>query len=629
MSKEDDSERDDGHLVLPQASLNRTTMTMVETRAGEGSHSSEQRFRSPSPRLPEQQSGSDNNENCEYEVSGKVSMSMNVYMWGRGEDGQIGLGDTSDQFKPMLIESLKDVKEISCGSGHTVILTSKGRVFSWGRGDDGRLGHGDQAYKYVPRPVLALRSKEVVKITCGSYHTAAVTRSGKLYTWGGGMYGKLGVGNEEGSSIPVFVSKLRDQFVINVACGSRHTVALTKSAQVYSWGDCGNGVTGHDFVGGENYLPQIVSVLSDRGVWQITACGFHTACVTKRGNVYTWGEGKFGRLGHGDERNAYRPQKVQRLQDQTVTDVSCGGFHSAAITDTGVLYMFGGGEHGQLGLDDFVNRLYPTEVKAFLKIRRKVVNITLGWSHSVALTIHPETKAMEVYTFGNGDHGKLGHGDITRKAVPQLVRGLVGKHVYCVASYNEHTSALCSPAGTLEHLREKNSSFIRDMSVLVNSKDFHDVVFVLPDDDDAEIYAHRAILAARSKYFRSLFTSGMMESTAKTIEIPNTRKPILQALIRYLYTDTVEVSPEIAIELYVAADLYGLEKLQLMCVCIVHNGISIANAACLFRTSDTCKALKLRSVCLSFLVAHFDTVTKTDGFKSLSREQILEVLMNR
>jgi alpha-tubulin suppressor-like RCC1 family protein len=110
--------------------------------------------------------------------------------------------------------------------------------------------------------------------------------------------------------------------------------------------------------------------------------------------------------------------------------------------------MFGGGEHGQLGLDDFVNRLYPTEVNAFVKIRRKVVSITLGWSHSVALTIHPETKAMEVYTFGNGDHGKLGHGDITRKAVPQLVRGLVGKHVYCVASYNEHTSALCSPGGS-------------------------------------------------------------------------------------------------------------------------------------------------------------------------------------
>ena len=53
------------------------------------------------------------------------------------------------------------------------------------------------------------------------------------------MYGKLGVGNENGSSVLVLVDKLRDQFVINVACGSRTTVALTnKSSEVYSWGDC-------------------------------------------------------------------------------------------------------------------------------------------------------------------------------------------------------------------------------------------------------------------------------------------------------------------------------------------------------------------------------------------------------
>jgi len=411
MSKEVEEEEEEDLAVhhSNNATTNMSHSSIIQqntlmTTAGEGSYSEETRFRTTSNR-PEQQSASENNE------TSSKALSMNVYMWGRGEDGQIGIGDTNDQFKPVFIESLKDVKEIACGSGHTVVLTTNGRVFSWGRGDDGRLGHGDQAYKYVPKPVISLRSKEVVRITCGSYHTAAVTKSGKLYTWGGGMYGKLGVGNEQGSSIPVLVDKLRDKCVINVACGSRHTVALTKSSDVYSWGDSENGVCGHNFVGGENYFPQLVSVLSGRGVWQIAACGFHTACLTKRGHMYTWGEGKFGRLGHGDERNAYRPQKVQRLHDQTVTDVSCGGFHTAAITDAGVLYTFGGGEHGQLGLDDFVNRLYPTEVKAFLKSRRKVVQITLGWSHSVALTIHPERKTMEVYTFGNGDHGKLGHGD--------------------------------------------------------------------------------------------------------------------------------------------------------------------------------------------------------------------------
>ena len=59
-----------------------------------------------------------------------------------GEDGQIGIGDTSDQNEPCLVESLRDVSilKISCGSGHTVVLSTEGSVYSWGRGDDGRLG---------------------------------------------------------------------------------------------------------------------------------------------------------------------------------------------------------------------------------------------------------------------------------------------------------------------------------------------------------------------------------------------------------------------------------------------------------------------------------------------------------
>lgn len=81
-----------------------------------------------------------------------------VYAWGRGEDGQLGLGDTSDQYKPVVVDILKDksVVQIACGSGHTVVLTDEGQVFTWGRGDDGRLGHGDNGWKYVPRVVEAL-----------------------------------------------------------------------------------------------------------------------------------------------------------------------------------------------------------------------------------------------------------------------------------------------------------------------------------------------------------------------------------------------------------------------------------------------------------------------------------------
>ena len=61
-------------------------------------------------------------------------------------------------------------------------------MYTWGRGDDGRLGHGDSGWKYVPRLAQALAGQVITQITCGSYHTAAVSNNGELYTWGGGEY---------------------------------------------------------------------------------------------------------------------------------------------------------------------------------------------------------------------------------------------------------------------------------------------------------------------------------------------------------------------------------------------------------------------------------------------------------
>lgn len=170
-----------------------------------------------------------------------------VFTWGRGEDGQLGLGDTSDQDEPTYVDALRGVgvRQIACGSGHTVVLTTDGEVFTWGRGDDGRLGHGDNGWKYVPRIIQSLTGQVVVQVTCGSYHTAAVTGNGDLYTWGGGMYGKLGHGNEAGCSTPRRVEGLVGLTVSKIACGSRHTAVVTNTGALYTWGDKENGVAGH------------------------------------------------------------------------------------------------------------------------------------------------------------------------------------------------------------------------------------------------------------------------------------------------------------------------------------------------------------------------------------------------
>mmetsp|Transcript_12295 Transcript_12295/g.23892 ORF Transcript_12295/g.23892 Transcript_12295/m.23892 type:complete len:561 (-) Transcript_12295:219-1901(-) len=560
---------------------------------------------------------------------------MQVYAWGRGEDGQLGLGDACDQFKPRLIESLseKEVSSVVCGSGHTVVLSKDGEVYTWGRGDDGRLGHGDQGWKHEPRLVTAIKSKVVAQVTCGSYHTAAVTDTGELYTWGGGMYGKLGHGNENGHSIPRKVEALKDKCVIQVACGSRHTVVLVSNStsqnaglgskgvtDVYSWGDSDNGVSGQgDSVDGHQYYPALLTALQNRQVCQVAACGFHTGAVTENGEVYTWGEGKFGRLGHGSEVNQHTPKLIEceKIKDRRIVQIACGGFHTAAITDKGELFTWGGGEHGQLGHGNKENYQRPTRVKALTK--SNILQVTCGWSHTVVL----DNEGC-VWTFGNGDHGKLGHGDTEKVIVPQKVEGLSNKRIVRVASYNEHTAALAVP---LEQNRDlPNSTLVQDYKSVVNSRDFSDVCFLV---ENRRIYAHRVIVAARCAHFRAMFSSGMKESHEKEIHIGDTRHDVFLALLHFLYTDCVDVSAEIAIELYVLADLYALDRLKSNCETIVHQKLCQSNAPVLLSIADQHQAHDLKSLCTEYIVRHFEVISKMPEFAVLNRDLILEILQSR
>ena len=463
-------------------------------------------------------SNSNTNTTCNDELA--------CFLWGRGEDGQLGIGDTSDQESPTYVDSLRGVgiHQIACGSGHTVVLTREGDVYTWGRGDDGRLGHGDNGWKYVPRIISSFVGLvRISQITCGSYHTAAVDANpGNLYTWGGGMYGKLGHGNETGHATPKLVQGLAGIPIRQIACGSRHTAVVTSTGTLYTWGDKENGVTGHyasDTAnatdtsttpngGGPHQLtPKLLDRFRGRRILQLSACGFHTGCIvaadddnnnttsdetTIRKEVYTWGEGKFGRLGHNQERNSLFPRLLESLSREHLKNpkqIACGGFHTAVVTDDGCVYTFGGGEHGQLGHGDKINKLKPTLVQALTDTCR-ITQITCGWSHSVALS-----EDGQVWTWGNGDHGKLGLGNGRKYSTPQLVEKLSPFRVVKIASYNEHTAALVDPYDEYGNLRTNGGiqlfssypagrihggvtpTFLQDLRSMVNDDEFRLVLY--------------------------------------------------------------------------------------------------------------------------------------------------------
>lgn len=210
---------------------------------------------------------------------------------------------------------------------------------------------------------------------------------------------------------------------------------------------------------------------------------------------------------------------------------------------------------------------------------------------------------------------------------------------YCVvrvASYNEHTAALVEPFdhNSNHHIMGNvnavavTSSYTNSMRSLVNEEDFSDVTFLV-ENDTFKIYAHRAILAQRCEHFGAMFRSGMRESVERTISIPNISKKVFLMLLEYIYTDSVKIQVDDAIDLYIAADLYHLERLRDMCCTVVRRNLSSENSGPLLQLAADAHCHVLKEVCLNFIVENFDIVSKTEGIKQVSHTLLLEILAQR
>ncbi|NP_001362410.1 probable E3 ubiquitin-protein ligase HERC3 isoform 7 [Homo sapiens] len=121
-----------------------------------------------------------------------------VFGWGMNNAGQLGLSDEKDRESPCHVKLLRTQKVvyISCGEEHTAVLTKSGGVFTFGAGSCGQLGHDSMNDEVNPRRVLELMGSEVTQIACGRQHTLAfVPSSGLIYAFGCGARGQLGTGH--------------------------------------------------------------------------------------------------------------------------------------------------------------------------------------------------------------------------------------------------------------------------------------------------------------------------------------------------------------------------------------------------------------------------------------------------
>ncbi|EOA29778.1 hypothetical protein CARUB_v10012869mg [Capsella rubella] len=176
----------------------------------------------------------------------------------------------------------------------------------------------------------------------------------EVFSWGNGANYQLGTGNQHVQKLPGRVDSLHGCFIKLVSAAKFHSVAISSHGEVYTWGFGRGGRLGHpefDIHSGQAAVitpRQVISGLGSRRVKAVAAAKHHTVIATEGGSVYTWGSNREGQLGYTSVDTQATPRKVTSLKAKIVA-VSAANKHTAVVSECGEVFTWGCNREGQLG----------------------------------------------------------------------------------------------------------------------------------------------------------------------------------------------------------------------------------------------------------------------------------------
>ena len=332
--------------------------------------------------------------------------------------------------EPMIMKSL------AFGTQHTLALSLCGAVYVTGENTHGQLGLKKSLLSQFAR-VDTLVSEDVSNIGCGATFSAAVTRDGRLWTWGCNSKGQCGTGFLSAKvEVPQIVPLPRK--VLQASGGTTHGALLDEKGQVWTWGEGALGQLGHGDI-----RPRLTPTrISGANEFIFLACGpSYNVALTQTGKVVTWGDNSEGQLGFSQQHNGCMPAQVDLIADEMVTSIAVGRAHVIAVTVLGAAYSWGDNTDGQLGrkmaggtTDNFDHQPVSIFLHEMSQLRRvdtgsvnaeepqdlqhneRVVSVACGDDHTVIVT-----NAGIAYAIGQGNCGQQGRLDTLCAFTPRLV----------------------------------------------------------------------------------------------------------------------------------------------------------------------------------------------------------------
>jgi len=352
-----------------------------------------------------------------------------VWVAGENKNGNLGLGHTDP------VKELTELK-VNIGGGSS---SDSGDNDHGDHGNSGSNDHrSDSDNKNIDSTVLFQKG------VLGPNTGALIAQNGDLYTFGNGGsvisgVGCLGLGNAESFLTPQLVQSLAEDgcMVRDVALGESHSTVLTTEGEVLTtgaanYGRLGNGETYEDTLYFDSV--EILSLLPNETVTQISGGESFTLALTNDGVIYGWGRNHKGQLGTGfgmavdmyAMEQIPTPMDGEELVNRTVTKVAAGTNHAACVTSCGELFLWGSSIH-----------LEPVRVDEVL--HTKIIDIACGLDYTLALS-----EDNELFAWGAGKTGVLGVGPDTKTLhQAQMIKSLLKKDNEIVSLSAGSTFASC------------------------------------------------------------------------------------------------------------------------------------------------------------------------------------------